>query len=41
MVEKAEAIEADHQGLLNREAYEKVLADIDARLVQLHDHMSE
>jgi hypothetical protein len=37
MVEKAEAIEANHQGLVNREAYEKVLADIDARLVQLND----
>lgn len=41
MVEKAEAIEADHQGLLNREAYEAVLADIDARLVQLHDDGGE
>ncbi len=37
MVEKAEAIEANHQGLLSRDAYEAVLGDIDARLVQLHD----
>ncbi len=38
MVEKAEAIEANHQGLLSREAYDAVLAEIDSRLVQLHAH---
>jgi len=41
MVEKAEAIEANHQGLLSREAYEAVLGSIDARLVQLHTHGGE
>ncbi|MDH4130554.1 MAG: sodium:proton antiporter [Gemmatimonadota bacterium] len=41
MVEKAEAIEASHQGLLSREAYDRVLADIDARLIQLNDHVAE
>ncbi len=41
MVEKAEAIEANHQGLLSRDAYETVLGDIDARLVQLHDQGRE
>jgi len=41
MVEKAEAIEANHQGLLSREAYEAVLGDIDARLVRLTDHGGE
>ncbi|HMU62977.1 MAG TPA: cation:proton antiporter, partial [Gemmatimonadales bacterium] len=41
MVEKAEAIEANHQGLLSREAYEAVLGAIDARLVQLAEHGGE
>jgi len=41
MVEKAEAIEANHQGLLSREAYDAILAGIDARLMQLHDQGGE
>jgi len=41
MVEKAEAIEASHQGLLGREAYDQLLADIDGRLLHLDDPGAE
>jgi CPA1 family monovalent cation:H+ antiporter len=34
-VEKGEVIDALHRGMLNREVYEKLLADIDARLLRL------
>jgi Na+:H+ antiporter len=37
MVEKAQAIEAVQQGLLSREAYERLLADVDGRLLGLDD----
>jgi CPA1 family monovalent cation:H+ antiporter len=34
-VEKGEVIDALHRGMLNREVYDKLLADIDARLLRL------
>jgi Na+:H+ antiporter len=34
MVEKTQAIEANHQGLLSHEAYGRLLADIDRRLLE-------
>ncbi|HXI21340.1 MAG TPA: cation:proton antiporter [Gemmatimonadales bacterium] len=37
MVEKEQAIEALHQGMLGREAYERVLSDIDGRLLHLEE----
>ena len=37
MVEKAQAIEAVQQGLLSREAYERLLADVDGRLLALDE----
>jgi Na+:H+ antiporter len=37
MVEKAEAIEAQRQGLLSEEAYDQLMADIDGRLLHLED----
>lgn len=37
MVEKAETLEGSHQGMLSREAYEELLADIDGRLLGLDD----
>jgi CPA1 family monovalent cation:H+ antiporter len=37
MVEKAQTIEAAHQGLLSPEAREQLLADVDGRLLRLED----
>ena len=34
-VEKQEIIDAYHRGLFSQDAYERLLADIDARLLQL------
>lgn len=37
MVEKAQTIEAAHQGLLSTEAREQIIADLDGRLLRLED----
>jgi CPA1 family monovalent cation:H+ antiporter len=41
MVEKAEAIEGAREGLLGRDAYERLLADLDGRLLRLDEPDAE